>query len=54
MEVYSANTEYTACIECSGSTYTVDTPNPVWTDNKGNSVIQLNMVALGGENGLNS
>jgi len=44
----------TVCVECSGSTFTVETPHPVWTDNQGNPVVQLNMVVLGGENGVNS
>jgi len=54
METFSANTEYIMCEECSGSTFQTIVPHPVWTDNKGNSVIQLDMIVLGGENGLNN
>lgn len=51
----SANTENFVCIpECgfTGST-SVAPPHPVWTDGYGTSVTQLNMVVLGGPNGLN-
>jgi hypothetical protein len=54
MPEYSANTDYNVCVECSGNTFTVEVPHPVWTNNQNESVIQLNMVTLGGENGLNS
>jgi len=51
----SANTEYTMCIEiCDGTYESQDTPHPVYTDGYGTPVTQLNMVALGGPNGLNS
>jgi hypothetical protein len=56
----SANTEYNACVICCdcGSTATtvnsVATPHPVYTDGFGTPVTQLNMVVLGGINGLNS
>jgi hypothetical protein len=56
----SANTEYNACVICCdcGSTATtvnsVTTPHPVYTDGFGTPVTQLNMVVLGGINGLNS
>ena len=49
----SANTESTVCVICSGNTFTVSPPHPVWTDNKGKAVIQLDAITLGG-NGLNS
>ena len=43
------------CFECGGTaTAKNDTPHPVYTDGKGNEIIQLQMVALGGPNGLNS
>ena len=51
----SANTEYTMCIEiCDGTYESQDTPHPVYTDGYGTPVTQLNMVVLGGPNGLNS
>lgn len=56
-EIYptiSANTDYNACVTCSGSTFTVEVPHPVWTNQYGQAVIQLNAVTLGGPNGLNS
>jgi hypothetical protein len=51
----SANTENFVCIpDCgfTGST-AVAPPHPVWTDGYGTPVTQLNMVVLGGPNGLN-
>lgn len=55
----SANTETIICQEvCTGSgttkTIQIVPPHPVWTDGVGNQVTQLNMVTLGGPNGLNS
>jgi hypothetical protein len=56
----SANTEYNTCVICCdcGSTATtvnsVTTPHPIYTDGFGTPVTQLNMVVLGGINGLNS
>ena len=52
----SANTETFICIpdcEFTGST-AVSPPHPVWTDGYGTPVTQLNMVVLGGPNGLNA
>jgi hypothetical protein len=52
----SANTENFICIpdcEFTGST-AVSPPHPVWTDGYGTPVTQLNMVVLGGPNGLNA
>jgi hypothetical protein len=55
----SANTETLVCVTCcpcdgsSGSTFSVIPPHPVWTDGYGTSVTQLNMITLGGINGLN-
>ena len=52
----SANTETFICIpdcEFTGST-AVAPPHPVWTDGYGTPVTQLNMVVLGGPNGLNA
>jgi hypothetical protein len=47
------------CYECpdgSGDTISTakDAPHPTYTDGQNNSIIQLDMVALGGPNGLNS
>ena len=51
----SANTETFICVpdcEFTGST-AVTPPHPIWTDGYGTPVTQLNMVVLGGINGLN-
>jgi cell division septation protein DedD len=53
MIVKSANTEYVECRICNDVAETQNTPHPVYTDNKGNEVIQMNAVVIGG-NGLNS
>jgi len=56
----SANTETFVCEICcecgaTGSTITqVTPPHPVWTDGYGTAVTQLNMIVLGGPNGLNN
>jgi hypothetical protein len=56
----SANTETLVCAICcdcgaTGSTVTqVSPPHPVWTDGYGTQVTQLNMITLGGPNGLNN
>ena len=54
----SANTEYNICQEIctSGGTTTISItpPHPVWTDGYGTAVTQLNMITLGGPNGLNN
>jgi len=50
----SSGTEYTFCQICNGVLITVSPPHPVWTNNEGRDVIQLNAVALGGFNGLNN
>jgi len=43
------------CFECEGTATASDqTPHPVYTDGQGNEIIQLQMVAIGGPNGLNS
>ena len=50
----SANTEVTICVElCDQSVVSVTPPHPVWSDLTGGTVTQLNMVVLGGPNGLN-
>ena len=56
----SAGTEYEVCEICcdcgsTGSTINLITPpHPVYTDGYGTPVTQLNMVVLGGPNGLNN
>ncbi len=56
----SANTESFVCVICcdcgaTGSTITqVSPPHPVWSDGYGTPVTQLNMITLGGMNGLNN
>jgi len=48
------------CRECpdgsGGTTATAEknTPHPTWTNSNGDAVVQLQMVTLGGQNGLNS
>ena len=54
----SANTETFLCQEIctSGGTTTISItpPHPVWTDGYGTAVTQLNMITVGGINGLNN
>jgi hypothetical protein len=54
----SANTESNICLEIcteSGTTVTqVSPPHPEWTDGYGVQVTELNMITLGGMNGLNN
>jgi hypothetical protein len=56
----SANTESLICEICcdcgaTGSTITqITPPHPVWSDGYGTQVTQLNMITLGGPNGLNN
>jgi hypothetical protein len=54
----SANTEVDMCLEiCTpeGNTVvSVNPPHPEWTDGYGTQVTQLNMITLGGQNGLNN
>jgi hypothetical protein len=51
----SAGTETIVCvIDCSGNTITVVPPHPTYLNEYGKAVVQLNMVELGGMNGLNS
>ena len=43
------------CFDCDGvATAKDNTPHPVYTDGMGNEIIQLQMVAIGGPNGLNN
>ena len=54
----SANTENFVCVTCCpcdgspGSTFSVTPPHPVWTDGYGTPVTQMNMIVIGGINGL--
>lgn len=53
----SANTETTICVNddnCAGSPYTIKPPHPVFGDMTGGTVTQLNMILIGGQNGLNA
>jgi hypothetical protein len=51
----SANTAYTLCTTgCDGKPVELEFPHPVYTNNYGNAVTQLNAVQLGGPNGLNN
>jgi hypothetical protein len=51
----SANTEVTICESlCDGSVEVLTPPHPVYSDLTGGTVVQLNMVTLGGPNGLNN
>lgn len=50
----SGGTDYNVCIECSGSTFTVEVEHPIWTGLYGESITQLGAVQLGGPNGLNN
>lgn len=51
----SANTENTICVVlCDGTIGSVSPPHPTYTNEFGKAVEQLNMVALGGPNGLNN
>lgn len=55
MSNISANTENTICVtDCSGNTKTIIPPHPVFSDVTGGTVTQLNLVQLGGQNGLYS
>ena len=46
---------YELCVlDCSGNTVTLAMPHPIWTNNYGTAVTQLNAVELGGVNGLNN
>jgi hypothetical protein len=51
----SANTETIVCVyNCSGETMEIIPPHPVYSDLTGGTVTQLNMITLGGINGLNA
>ena len=56
----SANTKTTVCVQIcttggTGSTVvSVEPQHPTWSTQDGGDVVQLNMVTLGGPNGLNN
>jgi len=53
----SAGTEVKICVvsNCDSTTTTlIDVPHPTYLTNSGKAIVQLNMVELGGMNGLNS
>ena len=51
----NAGIEVTVCVElCDQSVVSVTPPHPVWTDGFGTEVTQLDMITLGGPNGLNN
>jgi hypothetical protein len=55
----SAGTVYKVCVAVYNCDNTEnneirEVPHPVWTNEMGKSVVQLNMVTLGGPDGLNS
>ena len=56
MAVYSANTEYVYCSSCdTGSTRTTIVAHPTYGGIlSGDTVVELNLVLIGGRNGLNS
>jgi hypothetical protein len=45
---------YEDCITCSGDTFTQALPHAIYSNAQGRSVVQVDSVALGGFNGLNS
>jgi uncharacterized delta-60 repeat protein len=50
----NSGNEYLMCEVCSGDTFTVNPPHPVWTNNYGIAVTMLDAIVLGGPNGLNN
>ena len=51
----NSGVEVTVCVElCDQSVVSVTPPHPVWTDGFGTEVTQLDMITLGGPNGLNN
>jgi hypothetical protein len=52
--IRSANTETVICEVCSGNTIVLIPPHAQYSDAQNNIVIQMNTIALGGENGLNN
>jgi uncharacterized delta-60 repeat protein len=52
--IINSGNEYLMCEVCSGDTFTVNPPHPVWTNNYGTAVTMLDAIVLGGPNGLNN
>jgi uncharacterized delta-60 repeat protein len=52
--IINSGNEYLMCEVCSGDTFTVTPPHPVWTNNYGTAVTMLDAIVLGGPNGLNN
>lgn len=52
--IFSANTEDPLCVNCGGSIVNYDQEHPVWTNQYGQPVIQMNAIELGGKNGFYS
>lgn len=53
----SAGTETTICVvsDCDPTTnITINVPHPTWTDGYGKAIVLLDLVEIGGTNGLNS
>lgn len=51
----SANTETLICVfDCNGDANTVAPPHPVFMGVSGGTVTQLNLIEIGGQNGLNA
>jgi hypothetical protein len=48
----SAGTIYYSCIICEGVATTINPPHPVYSNQYGQDVVQLNAVQLGGTYGL--
>ncbi len=54
---FSAGTETKICVVSNCDplvSVLIDVPHPTWTNEYGKAVVQLNMIELGGMNGLNS
>jgi len=49
----SANTESDVCVhDCDGNSILIKTPHPTFTNGRGKAIVQMNLVQLGGENGV--
>ena len=54
MATLSSGTATDICIICSGVTSLEPAPHPIYTNGGADVVVQLNMITLGGPNGLNN
>jgi len=52
--IYSANTEVTVCQACTDGLHIITPPHPNYSNLTGGTVVQMNMITLGGMHGLNS